>query len=110
MGNINIAAFYDHDKFMKGAREGDKIISQSDRELARQSVEKCDFDKGDLVVSTGTGTVIAGQFGLVVGKELIGKYWRIAVDWNKDKKPSKPYITSERCQDIKLFKKGWDKN
>lgn len=107
MAKINLSSFYNHDKFMQDAQEGDKIIAQSDRELARQPVEKCEFDKGDLVVSTGTGTVVAGQFGLVIGKELIGKYWRVAVNWNKDNVPGHTYITYERCQDIKMFTKGW---
>jgi hypothetical protein len=107
MAKINLTSFYDHDKFMQDVHDGDKIISQSDKELARQPVEECEFDKGDLVISTGTGTVIAGQFGLVVDKELVGKYWRVAVSWNKDNVPSNNYITYERCKDIKMFTKNW---
>ena len=106
MAKINLTAFHNQDKFMQDVRGGDKIIAQSDQELAAKPVEKCEFEPGDLVNSIGTGTVIQGQFGLVIDKELIGKYWRVKVRWSARGK-DKPYETSERAQDIVMFSKGW---
>ena len=94
---------------MQDVRQGEKIIAQSDKELAARPVEQCEFEPGDLVNSTGTGTVIQGQFGLVVGKELIGKYWRVKVRWSA-RGDKKPYETSERVQDIVMFSKGWQQS
>lgn len=104
--NINMTAFHNQERFMQDVRQGEKIIAQTDKELAAKSVETCEFEPGDMITSTGTGTVIQGQFGLVVGKELIGKYWRVKVRWGA-RGDKKPYETSERVQDIAMFSKGY---
>lgn len=104
--NINMTAFHNQERFMQDVRQGEKIIAQADKELAAKPVETCEFEPGDMITSTGTGTVIRGQFGLVISKELIGKYWRVKVRWGADQ-GKKPYETSERVQDIAMFSKGY---
>lgn len=104
--NINMTAFHNQERFMQDVRAGEKIIAQADKELAAKPVENCEFEPGDMITATGTGTVIRGQFGLVVGKELIGKYWRVKVRWGANQ-GEKPYETSERVQDIAMYSKHW---
>lgn len=104
--NINMTTFHNQARFMQDVRQGEKIIAQSDKELAAKPVETCEFEPGDMITSTGTGTVIHGQSGIVVDKELIGKYWRVKVRWNIEH-GKKPYETSERVQDITMFSKGY---
>lgn len=107
--NINMTVFHNQTRFMQDVRQGEKIISQSDKELALKSIENCEFELGDMITSTGTGTVVRGQFGIVVDKELIGKYWRVKVRWGVDQR-KKSYETSERVQDITMFNKGYLQN
>lgn len=104
--NINMTTFHNQERFMQDVRQGEKIIALADKELASKSVENCEFEIGDMITSTGTGTVIRGQFGLVVDKELIGKYWRVKVRWGVDQR-KKSYETYERVQDITMFSKGY---
>ena len=104
--NISMTTFHNQARFMQDVRQGEKIIAQSDKELAARPVENCEFELGDMITSTGTGTVIQGQSGIVVDKELIGKYWRVKVRWGTEH-GKKPYETSERVQDITMFSKGY---
>lgn len=94
--NINMTTFHNQARFMQDVRQGEKIIAQSDKELAAKPVEVCNYSAGELVQSTGTGTVIAGMVGKVQDKTLIGKFWRVQVLWGES------YSTWERVQDIKL--------
>lgn len=103
---MNITAFHNQERFMQDVRQGEKIIALADKELASKSVENCEFEIGDMITSTGTGTVIRGQFGLVVDKELIGKYWRVKIRWGVDQR-KKSYETYERVQDIEMFCKEY---
>lgn len=96
MAKINLTAFHNQERFMQDVREGEKRVQESERELARRPVEVCNYSAGDLVQSTGTGTVIAGMVGKVQDKTLIGKFWRVQVLWGGS------YSTWERVQDIKL--------
>ena len=99
MNKINLTAFHNQERFMQDVREGEKIIAQSDRELARMPVEKCNFKEGDWVKSTGTGGVIEGQIGKVFNIYLVGKFWRVEVNWENN------YHTAERVQDLKLYRR-----
>lgn len=98
MANIDLTSFYDHDRFMQDVREGEKIIRESDRELARMAPEKCNLKEGDWVKSTGTGSVIEGQIGKVVNTYMVGKFWRIEVNWDNQ------YCTTERVKDLKFYR------
>ena len=104
MENLNLTDFYNHAKFMKGVRQGEKLVEESEKELSLMATEKSDISINDIIESTGKGTVIKGIKGKVIDKYYNGKFLNFKIDWDFDSRKKKRYITVERLKDIEKEK------
>ena len=100
MEKINLTDFYNHDSFMKGVKQGEKLLKESERELSLMATEKSDISINDIIESTGKGTVIKGIKGKVIDKYYNGKFLNFKIDWDFNTRKRKRYITIERLKDI----------
>ena len=100
MNNLTLSSFYQHDNFMKSVRDGERMIAESERELARMKSETTLIKVGDICVSTGKGSRIPGIKGKVLEVGRNGKFVQFLVDWDFSSKSKKHCISFERLQDI----------
>ena len=101
MNNLTLSSFYHHNNFMKSVRDGERIIAKSERELAQMKPETTLIKVGDICVSTGNGSRIAGIKCKVLEVGRNGKFVQFLVDWDFLSKSKKHCKTFERLQDIK---------
>ena len=101
MNEINLSAFYQHSSFMNEVREGEKKIANSEKELAKLSKEQSSINIGDIISSTGKGTVVENIHGKVLDKWHNGKFLAFKIDWDFATKKKNHCITIERLKDIK---------
>lgn len=98
---FDISSAYNHNRAMNDAKEGEKIIRKSEEELRKMKAETSDIKVGDVVTSTGSGTVKEGIKGKVIEKSMNGKFVSFLIDWDYLSKKKNHYKTFERKQDVK---------
>ena len=101
MNEINLSTFYRHSSFMKDVCEGEKKITESEKEFAKLPKEESSIQIGDLIFSSGKGTKIENIQGKVLDKWYNGKFLAFKVDWDFATKKKNHYVTIERLKDIK---------
>lgn len=99
---MNLTDFYRHSNFMKDVKEGEKIIAETDRKLARTTKEQTNIKKFDLVEAT-SNSCCPGNVGIVKDIWMEGPYLRFLVDFDYNKRKKKHYILILRRQDVKLI-------
>ena len=100
MNKLTLSDFYQHNNFMKSVRDGERIITKSERELARMKSETTFVKVGDICVSTGKGSRIPGIKCKVLEVGRNGKFVQFLVDWDYLSKSKKHCKSFERLQDI----------
>lgn len=86
---------------MKDVCEGEKKITESEKEFAKLPKEESSIQIGDLIFSSGKGTKIENIQGKVLDKWYNGKFLAFKVDWDFATKKKNHYVTIERLKDIK---------
>ena len=101
MNEINLSTFYQHSSFMKDVHEGEKKITESEKESAKLPREESSIQIGNLIFSSGKGTKIENIQGKVLDRWYNGKFLAFKVDWDFATRKKNHEITIERLKDIK---------
>ena len=100
MNKLTLSSFYQHNNFMKSVRDGERMIKNSELELARMKSETTLIKIGDICVSTGKGSRIPGIKCKVLEVGRNEKFVQFLVDWDYLSKSKKHCKSFERLQDI----------
>lgn len=103
MKNVSLTDFYNHTAFMKDVVAGEKIIAESDKQLAMAKPEVSDLKVGNIIVATGKGTYTKGIKGRIISINRNGNFLSFLIDWDYTSLKKNHCKTFERLQDIRLY-------
>ena len=100
---MDLTDFYNHKHFLKELKEATIRINKIEEEYRKMPAETTDLKIGNLIETTETATIIAGQIGKIIDIWREGKWLRFVIDFDFSSKKKKHYILTLRKKDVKFY-------